>query len=104
MVMGNEYHRKYQRRRYEERMYSAKEKFGGQCKECGSTENLQFDHIDPELKFMSVSLMTRLTQAKFDAELEKCQLLCFDCHMKKTVENEDCKKGKLLKRLKRKGC
>lgn len=57
----------------------------GPCQHCGSTERLEVDHIDPE---------TRVTHAVWswsklrrDAELAKCQVLCHDCHVKKTRED-----------------
>jgi hypothetical protein len=57
----------------------AKEKLGGKCVWCGTTENLEFDHIDPAHK--------KLTIGKIDCslelwwkEVEKCRLLCKSCH------------------------
>lgn len=54
----------------------------GPCKNCGTWENLELDHIDPSTKIThkiwSWSDKRRL------AELAKCQVLCYDCHKEKT--------------------
>lgn len=56
---------------------------GKYCVECGSTQRLEIDHIDPTQKithaFWSWSEERRLV------ELAKCQILCYDCHKKKTI-------------------
>jgi hypothetical protein len=61
---------------------------GGRCANCGSTEELQFDHVDPRLKKFSVSFTHQLTLENPDtvAELMKCQLLCTPCHQDKTAQ------------------
>lgn len=56
------------------------------CAKCGSTTNLELDHIDPSQKeshkIWSWSEPRRL------AELAKCQVLCTLCHLEKTrLEN-----------------
>ena len=63
---------------------------GGKCVSCGTTENLEFDHIDPNTKRFNVSKVipdtppeTPLTQNVWE-EVDKCQLLCKSCHRKKT--------------------
>lgn len=54
----------------------------GPCAQCGSTTDLQVDHVDPSTKvdhrIWSWSEERRL------AELAKCQVLCGDCHKAKT--------------------
>ncbi len=55
---------------------------GGKCVECGSTELLQFDHINPLEK--SFTITSNFHRKDLDEELAKCQLLCWDCHMEKT--------------------
>jgi 5-methylcytosine-specific restriction endonuclease McrA len=54
----------------------------GPCKECGSTNDLQLDHIDPKLKVSSH--IWSWSQTRRDSELCKCQVLCRACHQKKT--------------------
>jgi len=52
------------------------------CVMCGSSDNLELDHIDPDEKvshrIWSFSLKRR------DEELTKCQVLCNTCHKTKT--------------------
>jgi 5-methylcytosine-specific restriction endonuclease McrA len=54
----------------------------GPCVKCGSSDDLQVDHIDPDKKFThriwSYGLKKRV------AELENCQVLCVECHKGKT--------------------
>lgn len=56
---------------------------------CGSTNNLEFDHINSNDKLFCIS---KNMSHKYDAikeELYKCQLLCHNCHMKKTKNFKD---------------
>jgi hypothetical protein len=76
----------YMRERYAERRSFAIDYLGGACANCGATEALQFDHIDPALKEMKFDRMAWVSMARFMAELVKGQLLCGDCHSVKTVE------------------
>lgn len=55
----------------------------GPCAECGATEKLEVDHIDPRQK-VSHNLWS-WSEARRNAELAKCQVLCEDCHMAKTI-------------------
>lgn len=59
---------------------------GGKCKHCETTENLEFDHVDPTQKKFTITKFYGLTLAKLMPELKKCQLLCKDCHLVKTRE------------------
>lgn len=60
---------------------------GGKCARCGSSENLEFDHLDPNQKEFRVSEMLDWGEVRLSQEVEKCQLLCKDCHHQKTLEN-----------------
>lgn len=80
----NNYMREYMLRRYYRRRGEAIEKLGGQCKSCGTTDDLEFDHIDPDQKEYSIAkIFTSGSEGKVQAEVAKCQLLCTDCHKKK---------------------
>lgn len=56
---------------------------GGQCVQCSSTTDLEFDHIDPKTKLFNISGFHKSREALL-AELKKCQLLCSECHKAKT--------------------
>lgn len=58
--------------------------FDGKACECGSTDRLELDHIDPTKK-VSHKIWS-WSAAKREAELVKCQVLCYDCHKKKSIE------------------
>jgi hypothetical protein len=58
---------------------------GSACAHCGSTEDLEFDHIDPATKSgLIIDLASRRADV-FWAEVRKCQLLCRSCHRAKTA-------------------
>lgn len=62
------------------------EMLGGSCISCGSTEKLQFDHINRSDKSFSISKWYGLSMELLRPELDKCQLLCEACHLVKTKE------------------
>ena len=66
---------------------------GGKCVKCGTTENLEVDHINAEDKTLRISSMWLMKQDRIMEELDKCQLLCHDCHKQKTREEKDRIKG-----------
>ena len=65
-----------------------KELLGGKCVVCGTTENLQFDHIDYKTKLYKISGIAHLQfdNEKLQTEIKKCQLLCEKCHLEKTLK------------------
>ena len=67
---------------------------GGKCVKCGTTENLEFDHVHPEDKKITISSMWLRKHDTIMEELSKCQLLCHDCHKQKTKEEKDRLKGR----------
>lgn len=71
-----------------ERYHSRRNQFvdllGGKCTCCGSTEQLEIDHIDSSQKELTVTTMCYSSMKRALAELAKCQLLCKSCHQKKT--------------------
>jgi 5-methylcytosine-specific restriction endonuclease McrA len=81
----NAYMRDYQKARYYRRRLEAIASLGGKCVTCGRTEDLEFDHINPSDKTYNVArILTGGSEQKVQAELQKCQLLCKECHDKKT--------------------
>jgi len=53
---------------------------GGKCVKCRTTENLQFDHIDPATKSFHIGQQITGSWEEIEKELKKCQLLCYRCH------------------------
>ena len=79
-----------QRKIRDERRQYLREYLGGKCVRCGTVENLEFDHIDPAKKSYSIaSNITCFSLEELILEVDKCQLLCRPCHMKKSRENGD---------------
>lgn len=56
----------------------------GPCRKCGSFEQLEVDHVDPETKVHHN--VWSWSKARREAELAKCQVLCRQCHQRKTAE------------------
>lgn len=61
------------------------DKHGGKCVKCSSTHRLEFDHINPEEKVSH--RIWSWSRDRIEAELAKCQLLCRDCHLSKTFND-----------------
>ena len=86
----NEYMRTYQINRYNTRRAEFIEYLGGACARCGTSENLEFDHIDRTKKSFNISkVLVRMNYEKLREEVDKCQLLCTDCHIEKSREAKD---------------
>ena len=62
----------------------AVEYLGGKCKICGynkCTRSLQFHHLNPEEKEMTISKnINKIKFEKLKSELDKCILVCSNCH------------------------
>lgn len=76
--------RQYLARRYQKRRSAAIERLGGACVQCGSTDDLQLDHIDRSTKSTNIAKLILAKDERLLAELAKCQVLCAGCHQKKT--------------------
>ena len=63
------------------------ELLGGKCVRCGSTDELEFDHINPETKVFAVGSDMSRAWATLVEEALKCQLLCRPCHIAKGRED-----------------
>jgi 5-methylcytosine-specific restriction endonuclease McrA len=59
-------------------------KKNGPCVKCGSDKDLEVDHIDPATK--TSHNVWSWTLERRNAELVKCQVLCYECHLNKTIE------------------
>jgi hypothetical protein len=93
LVAYNEYQREYQLTRYHQRKKAAIAQLGGKCALCEVAEDLEIDHIDPALKMLAISRLWSVSEAKFLAELEKCQLLCKPHHAEKTRREQSVDHG-----------
>lgn len=62
---------------------------GGKCKKCGTTKNLEFDHIDKNTKTMDIAHSIDTKEDRLLNEIKKCQLLCRDCHVLKGSGRDD---------------
>lgn len=93
-----------------DRKYVAKQRcvdyLGGRCVRCGyerCIKALTFHHRDPATKRFTVSQMLDASWAVLSVELDKCDLLCFNCHME-----EHCKLDQDIRRTlgvpKKRGC
>ena len=54
------------------------------CERCGTTENLELDHLDPQIKVTHRIWSWRADRR--EAELAKCRALCQRHHMERTIE------------------
>lgn len=86
----NAYMREYGRKRYRQRRQDAIKSLGGKCVDCGTTENLEFDHEDASTKkFAIAKILNYGAKAKIEEELKKCVLRCKTCHVRKSIEVGD---------------
>lgn len=95
----NAYHKVYQLARYHRRRAEAIKLLGGKCVRCGSTVNLDFDHINKSTKNFTIAKIWSASEKRFTEELAKCQLLCRDkCHYEKSIEYKDYTHGPVVQR------
>ena len=90
----NEYMRAYMANRYIKRRKQIIEKLGGVCVECGTTENLEIDHIERSMKSFGIGkAIAGWSWKRLNQELDKCQLLCKTHHQDKTVSESSVEHG-----------
>lgn len=86
----------YMKNRWIKRRAEAIEFLGGKCVECGATEALEFDHIDPSTKVMTIARASSRNAEFFMNEVRKCQLLCEVHHKEKTRKESEVGHGEGL--------
>ena len=57
---------------------------GKYCERCGSSEDLQLDHVDPDKKISH--RIWSWSEERREEEIAKCQVLCKPCHRSKTFD------------------
>lgn len=57
------------------------------CADCGEKDPivLEFDHLDPKNKNYNISNMMSYSWEKIEKEIEKCQVVCANCHRRRTA-------------------
>jgi len=79
-------------------------KLGNPCTSCGETNPivLEFHHLDPKTKRNDVSNMAThgYSIESIEKEIEKCIILCANCHRKKTAKQQNWHSHKLRERSK----
>lgn len=74
-----------QRTRYE-RIAAIKLAVG--CMDCGYDEHseaLDFDHRPGEVKLLTISQTVAIQWERLEAEMEKCDVVCANCHRVRTA-------------------
>ena len=58
------------------------------CKDCGYNQNplvLQFDHLRDKVEAVSVLVSNQAPKTSILKEIEKCEVVCANCHMIRTA-------------------
>jgi len=77
--------------RYRDRVIECRWLKGNKCAHCGKkctkwSDKFEFDHIDAATKEFNISdFIKSVPMEEVLGELEKCQLLCKECHLNKTA-------------------
>lgn len=80
---NQDYRREYQSTKKRERKEEAIKYLGGVCKNCGGEFHpsiFEFHHTVPTTKDRDPSKVLNLSWKRVVAELDKCVLLCANCH------------------------
>lgn len=85
----NEYMRNYMKNRYHQKRNELIKLLGGKCVNCGTTDNLEIDHIDSSKKTFRAADIHSIADDVVKKELDNFQLLCATCHESKTNEKWD---------------
>jgi 5-methylcytosine-specific restriction endonuclease McrA len=84
--LKNEEKIKYQNTWLLKRKLRAWEYLGGKCVVCGYNDDLEFHHVDPSTKLFNIGSKLSMAWDKLILELDKCVLLCYDCHKKESIK------------------
>ena len=76
-----EQHNIYQKNWYNKRRKQFFDILGNCCSNCGSIEQLEIDHVDPQQKSFNIGKKYSYSIGLVIEELSKCQLLCHTCHI-----------------------
>jgi 5-methylcytosine-specific restriction endonuclease McrA len=79
----------YMKKRRQARRAKFIDLLGGECVECGATDNLQFDHANAKKKRYDLNSVKDGKESVILKELKKCKLLCPECHLAKTKANKE---------------
>ena len=74
-----EYQRRWMRKRRQEFLGDK------ECTKCGTKDNIEIHHRDPDKKIDH--RIWSWSKDRIRKELEKCDFLCYDCHLEKTSES-----------------
>lgn len=74
----------YLTERRAKRRQMLKDHIGGKCVKCGTTKDLQFNHKNPAEKQFTISEIIYKNIEFVLKEVEKCELLCKECHLTET--------------------
>lgn len=76
----------YHLERYRRNRRDALATLGGKCVKCGTTDDLEIDHIDRSTKSFDIALLlSGYSRKRVALELAKCQVLCKTHHREKTA-------------------
>ena len=79
-------------------------RLGGKCVDCGSLNNLEFDHDDRKHKTFNISKCYSMNLNDLLIEVDKCKLRCKPCHLNKTKEVDGIKSEHGKSSMYKKGC
>ena len=80
---------KYTKQRWKNRKLKAIEYKGGKCSSCGYNkcpDVLEFHHKDPKQKEFDWKKLRQMSWDKVTNELDKCDILCSNCHRERHHE------------------
>jgi 5-methylcytosine-specific restriction endonuclease McrA len=82
--------RAYYRARYAKKRAALVASLGGKCVDCGGTERLELDHVDPRQKSFDLGprWANRADHPAVVAEMRKVVLRCHGCHRQKTKRED----------------